>query len=156
MSISGSDARFSGGPDRTAAIRVWLYLVALLVFLMVLVGGATRLTDSGLSITEWKPVTGAIPPLSESDWAAEFEKYRQIPEYDLVNKGMTLEEFKWIYGWEWGHRFLGRLIGVVFAVPFLWFLLARRIPKGVTPSLVGLFVLGGLQGAIGWWMVKSG
>ena len=156
MSISGSDARFSRGPDRTAAVRAWLYIVAFLVFLMVLVGGATRLTDSGLSITEWKPVTGTIPPLSESDWTAEFEKYQQIPEYDLVNKGMTLEEFKWIYGWEWGHRFLGRLIGVVFAVPFLWFLLARRIPKSVAPSLVGLFVLGGLQGAIGWWMVKSG
>jgi cytochrome c oxidase assembly protein subunit 15 len=128
----------------------------LLVALMIAVGGMTRLTDSGLSITEWRPVTGALPPMDAAAWQAEFERYRAIPQYELVNKGMTLEAFKTIYWWEWGHRQLGRVIGAVWALGFLWFWLRRRIPPGWTPRLLLLGVLGGLQGAIGWWMVASG
>jgi cytochrome c oxidase assembly protein subunit 15 len=153
-------AAAAGGIDRRAgarrAIRVWLIILFVLVVLIVIVGGATRLTDSGLSITEWRPLTGAIPPLSEAAWLAEFERYRAIPQYELVNRGMTLAEFKVIYWWEWGHRQLGRLIGLVWAVGFLWFLLRRRIPPGWTGRLLLLGLLGGLQGAIGWWMVYSG
>jgi cytochrome c oxidase assembly protein subunit 15 len=137
-------------------IRCWLVFVAAMVFAMVIVGGATRLTDSGLSITEWKPLLGAIPPLSDAQWLQAFEKYRQIPEYQLINKGMSLEEFKFIYWWEWGHRFLGRAIGMVFFVPFVFFWLAGRLHKPQIPRLLVLFVLGGLQGALGWYMVKSG
>ncbi|MDR5655141.1 heme A synthase [Ruixingdingia sedimenti] len=146
--------RGTGGARR--AIRVWLAVLFVLVVAMILVGGATRLTDSGLSITEWRPVTGALPPMTDTDWQAEFDKYRQIPQYQLVNKGMSLAEFKFIYWWEWGHRQLGRLIGLVWAVGFLGFLLARKIPTGWTGRLFGIGVLGGLQGAIGWWMVASG
>ncbi|MEL6700191.1 MAG: heme A synthase [Pseudomonadota bacterium] len=138
------------------AIRAWLIVLGALVLLMIMVGGLTRLTDSGLSITEWAPVTGAIPPLNAADWASEFEKYRQIPEYQLQNAGMSLAEFKVIYWWEWGHRQLGRVIGLVWAVGFLWFLLRKQIPTGWTPKLLLLGALGGLQGAIGWWMVSSG
>ncbi|MEM6467144.1 MAG: heme A synthase, partial [Pseudomonadota bacterium] len=127
-----------------------------LVVVMIAVGGLTRLTDSGLSITEWAPVTGAIPPLSAAEWETEFEKYRQIPEYQLQNKGMSLAEFKVIYWWDWGHRQLGRVIGLVWGLGFLWFLLRRQIPKGWTGRLLLLGGLGGLQGAIGWWMVSSG
>ncbi len=137
-------------------VRWWLLFVAAMVFVMVIVGGATRLTDSGLSITEWKPLLGAIPPLDESHWLAAFEKYRQIPEYHLVNKGMSLDEFKFIYWWEWGHRFLGRAIGVVFFVPFVFFWLTGRLYRSCIPALLMLFVLGGLQGGLGWYMVKSG
>ena len=137
-------------------ISAWLLLLAALVAAMVLVGGLTRLTDSGLSITEWRPVTGAIPPLSAEDWQAEFDKYRQIPQYQLVNRGMSLEEFKVIYWWEWGHRQMGRLIGLVWAVGFFGFLAFRRIPPGWTVRLLIPGVLGGVQGAIGWWMVASG
>ncbi len=138
------------------AIRVWLMILFALVVVMIAVGGLTRLTDSGLSITEWKPVTGALPPMSAEAWAAEFEKYKEIPEYQHQNRGMTLEEFKSIYWWEWGHRQLGRIIGLVWAVGFLFFLLAKKIPTGWTGRLVIPGVLGGLQGAIGWWMVSSG
>jgi cytochrome c oxidase assembly protein subunit 15 len=123
---------------------------------MIAVGGMTRLTDSGLSITEWRPVTGALPPMSAEAWQSEFDKYREIPEYQLQNKGMSLEEFKVIYWWEWGHRQLGRLIGLVWAVGFLGFAVARQIPPGWTGRLLFLGALGGLQGAIGWWMVSSG
>jgi cytochrome c oxidase assembly protein subunit 15 len=123
---------------------------------MIVVGGATRLTDSGLSITEWKPVTGAIPPLSDADWLAEFRQYQQIPQYAEVNQGMTLAEFKRIYWWEWAHRLLGRVIGVVFLLPFAWFAVRRQIPRRLLPRLAVLFVLGGLQGLVGWWMVASG
>ncbi|MEM8632172.1 MAG: heme A synthase [Pseudomonadota bacterium] len=136
--------------------RLWLCLLFGLVVLMIAVGGLTRLTDSGLSITEWAPVTGALPPMSDADWQSEFEKYRQIPEYQLQNKGMSLAEFKVIYWWEWGHRQLGRVIGLVWAVGFLVLLVARKVPAGWTPRLLGLGALGGLQGAIGWWMVSSG
>lgn len=138
------------------AIRTWLWLTAILVFLMVLVGGATRLTDSGLSITEWLPISGAIPPLSEADWLAAFEKYKQFPEYQLQNKGMSLAEFQFIYWWEWGHRLLGRAIGVVFLLPFLVFLILRRISLNLFWKLLAILVLGGLQGALGWYMVASG
>ena len=150
-----------GGIDRApqgarGAIRLWLLVLFALVCLMIVVGGMTRLTDSGLSITEWRPVTGAIPPLSDADWQSEFEKYRTIDQYQLVNRGMSLEEFKVIYWWEWGHRQLGRVIGLVWGVGFLFFWLTKRIPTGWTPRLLLLGGLGGLQGAIGWWMVASG
>lgn len=137
-------------------IRLWLAVLFALVVTMIAVGGLTRLTDSGLSITEWKPVTGAIPPLSQADWEAEFAKYQQIPEFQLQNKGMTLEGFKEIYWWEWGHRQLGRVIGLVWFLGFIGFALARAIPAGWTGRLIGIGALGGLQGAVGWWMVSSG
>lgn len=137
-------------------IRIWLYVICFLVFVMVIIGGVTRLTDSGLSITEWKPLLGAIPPLSEAHWLEEFEKYRKIPEYQLQNKGMSLAEFQFIYWWEWGHRFFGRLIGLAFFIPFVWFAVRKAIPKPLYPKLIVLFVLGGLQGFVGWWMVYSG
>ncbi|WP_294610454.1 heme A synthase [uncultured Roseovarius sp.] len=137
-------------------IRAWLVVLFTLVVLMIAVGGLTRLTDSGLSITEWKPVTGALPPMSETVWVEEFEKYRAIPQYELLNKGMSLAEFKAIYWWEWGHRQLGRFIGLVWFLGFVGFLIARRIPVGWSGRLLGLGALGGAQGAIGWWMVSSG
>lgn len=146
----------TGRADPNRPVRVWLYVVAALVFAMIVVGGATRLTDSGLSITEWQPILGAIPPLSDAAWHEAFEKYRQIPEYKLVNKGMSLDAFKFIFWWEWSHRFLGRFIGIAFAVPFVVFLIRGRIPAGMGWKLAGLFLLGGLQGGIGWFMVKSG
>ena len=146
--------------DRKAAaapkIRTWLYLVAFLVFCMVLIGGATRLTDSGLSITEWQPVMGALPPLSEADWIAAFGKYQLSSEFRLQNSAMTLAEFKPIFWWEWAHRFLGRFIGVAFLLPFLWFLAMRRLSRGLFLRLMFIFVLGGLQGGLGWYMVSSG
>ncbi|WP_415005750.1 COX15/CtaA family protein [Aestuariivirga sp.] len=138
------------------AVRLWLFAVALLIFAMVIVGGATRLTNSGLSITEWKPLLGAIPPLDEADWQLAFDKYKLIPQARELNSAMTLEEFKFIFWWEWAHRFLGRFIGVAFAVPFLFFAVTGRIAKSQWPKLVALFVLGGLQGALGWYMVASG
>lgn len=139
-----------------ALLRGWLWLMIGLVFVMVVIGGATRLTGSGLSITEWKPITGAIPPLTDAQWAAEFEKYRQIPQYQLVNKGMSLGEFKEIFWWEWSHRQLGRLIGLVFGLGFLGFALAGVARGKLLLGLAGLGALGGLQGAIGWIMVASG
>jgi len=142
--------------DRLRPVRAWLYVIAALVVLMVVVGGATRLTESGLSITEWKPVTGTLPPLSEAAWQAEFQKYQQIPQYQQINRGMSLDEFRAIFWWEWGHRLLGRLIGFVFLLPFLFFLWRGLIDRPLGWKLAGLFVLGGMQGAIGWWMVASG
>ncbi|WOE76700.1 COX15/CtaA family protein [Alterisphingorhabdus coralli] len=143
---------------RPAAIANWLWAVALLVFAMVVVGGITRLTESGLSITEWKPVTGALPPLSDAAWAEEFSKYQQIPEYIEINgpAGMTLADFKFIYFWEWVHRLLGRLVGVAFVLPLLWFWVKNAIPQGYKGRLLALLALGALQGTIGWWMVESG
>ncbi|MBY6005620.1 COX15/CtaA family protein [Salipiger bermudensis] len=138
------------------AIRLWLMLLFALVMAMIVVGGMTRLTDSGLSITEWKPVTGAIPPLDASHWQEEFELYQQSPQYRIMNNQMTLAEFKSIYWWEWGHRQLGRVIGLVWALGFLGFLVTKKIPTGWTGRLLLLGALGGLQGAIGWWMVASG
>ncbi len=142
--------------DRLRPVRAWLYVIAALIVLMVVVGGATRLTESGLSITEWKPVTGTLPPLSEAAWQAEFQKYQQIPQYQQLNRGMSLDEFRAIFWWEWGHRLLGRLIGFVFLLPFLFFLWRGLIDRKLGAKLAGLFVLGGMQGAIGWWMVASG
>ena len=138
------------------AIRLWLMLLFVMVMAIVAVGGATRLTDSGLSITSWKPLAGAIPPLSDADWQAEFTAYQAIPEYQLQNKGMSLSEFKSIFWWEWGHRQLARSIGLVWAVGFFWFLARRKIPTGWTGRLFAVGVLIGLQGAVGWWMVSSG
>ncbi len=138
------------------AVEAWLWAVAVLVFAMIVVGGATRLTDSGLSITEWKPILGAIPPLSDADWQIAFEKYKQIPEYALVNKGMALSEFKVIYWWEWSHRFLGRIIGLAFALPLFVFWMRGRLRSHQPLKLAGVLALGALQGAFGWYMVASG
>jgi len=137
-------------------ISIWLLVLFAFVAAMIIVGGLTRLTDSGLSITEWKPLRGAIPPLSAADWLAEFALYKEIPEYQIQNKGMTLSDFKSIYWWEWGHRQLGRLVGLIWAVGFFYFLIRGLIPKGWTGRLILVGALGGLQGAIGWWMVSSG
>ncbi|MCG6857831.1 MAG: COX15/CtaA family protein [Salaquimonas sp.] len=139
-----------------AIVRWWLYLICLMIFAMVMVGGATRLTHSGLSITEWQPIHGIIPPLSHGAWMEEFEKYQQIPEYQQLNKGMSLTGFQFIYWWEWSHRFLGRIIGFVFFVPLIWLWWSGRLEDRLKPRLVVLFLLGGVQGAIGWWMVASG
>jgi heme a synthase len=141
---------------RLGPVAAWLFACCALIFSMVVVGGITRLTLSGLSITEWKPVIGAIPPLSAADWAAEFAKYKQIPEYQAIHSAMTLREFKGIFYWEYFHRLLGRLIGVAFAVPFLWFLVQRRLPRRLAPALAGILLLGCAQGALGWYMVESG
>lgn len=138
------------------AVRLWLFVVAAMIFAMVVVGGATRLTGSGLSITEWAPIMGAIPPLTDADWATAFAKYREIPQYRLENAGMTLAEFQAIFWWEWSHRLLGRAVGVVFALPFVYFVVTGAIPRARIPRFVGLFLLGGMQGFVGWWMVASG
>lgn len=142
--------------SHTRIVRLWLLAVAALVFVMVLVGGATRLTESGLSIVEWKPVTGVLPPLSEADWQAEFGKYQTIPQYKQLNRGMSLDEFKTIYWWEWAHRFLGRVVGAVFLLPFLFFLWRGWIAREWQWRLWIIFGLGAAQGAVGWWMVASG
>ncbi len=138
------------------AVRNWLWLVAGLVFLMVIVGGATRLTESGLSIVQWKPVTGVLPPLSQQEWQEAFEAYKQIPQYRELFPDMDVARFKYIYAWEWAHRLLGRVIGVVFAVPLIWFWATGRLPRSAKPKLVGILALGALQGGVGWWMVASG
>ena len=157
-----------GSRDRSTAVAIWLFACAALVFMMVVVGGATRLTGSGLSITEWKPILGALPPMNAADWAEAFEKYKAIPQYTQVNAGMSLSEFQGIFWWEWGHRLLGRLVGVAFGLPFLFFLLAGTpwvrglfdglptIPRRLVWRCAVLLLLGGLQGLIGWWMVSSG
>ena len=137
-------------------IALWLIACCAMIFLMVVIGGVTRLTESGLSITEWRPVAGVLPPLDQAQWQAEFEKYRAIPQYRALHAGMTLAEFKRIFFWEYLHRLWGRLIAVVFAVPFAYFLLRGRIPRQLAPRLAGLLILGGLQGALGWYMVASG
>lgn len=152
--VTGSIDR--GRPDARRWVRLWLVVLFALVVLMILVGGLTRLTDSGLSITEWNLVTGTIPPMSAADWQAEFDLYRQSPQYELMNQGMTLGDFQFIYWWEWSHRLLGRVIGLVFIVGFLGFLAARRVPSGWVRRLLIVGVLIGLQGVVGWWMVSSG
>ena len=148
----------AAGRERPLAIARWLLAVAALVFAMVVVGGITRLTESGLSITEWKPVSGALPPLSAADWNHAFALYQATPQYQQVSgpAGMTLGDFKFIFFWEWVHRLLGRLLGLAFALPFLWFAVKRAIPKGYGWRLAALFLLGGAQGALGWYMVQSG
>jgi len=137
-------------------VAVWLLICCALVFAMVVVGGVTRLTRSGLSIVEWQPLIGTVPPLTESHWQELFEKYQRTPEYLQVNQGMSLHAFKRIFWWEYIHRLLGRLIGLAFFVPLIWFLIRGRIERALLPRLVAIFLLGGLQGAVGWWMVKSG
>jgi cytochrome c oxidase assembly protein subunit 15 len=135
---------------------MWLIAVAVLIVVMVLVGGATRLTESGLSIVEWKPVTGALPPLGEAAWMQAFDAYKRIPQYRQMNAGMSLDEFKTIFWWEWSHRLLGRVIGAAYLLPFLWFLWRGVLGPELKRRLWGIFALGALQGAVGWWMVASG
>jgi cytochrome c oxidase assembly protein subunit 15 len=142
--------------DALRPVRLWLVLCAAMIFAMVVIGGVTRLTESGLSITEWRPVTGTLPPLSLAEWEAEFAKYQRIPEFREKNASMTLAEFKTIFWWEYVHRLWGRLIGLVFALPLAWFAVTGRVRGALLWKLVGLLALGGLQGAIGWWMVASG
>ena len=142
--------------DRSRLVAAWLGFMALLVLAMVIVGGATRLTGSGLSITEWKPVTGVLPPLDAQAWATEFAKYRTIPQYQFINRGMSLDDFKTLYWWEWGHRLLGRLVGAAFFVPFAALLVSKQIPQRLVWRCWALLGLGGLQGLVGWWMVASG
>lgn len=147
-----------GRVDRTAnrAVIVWLFGMAALVFAMVVLGGVTRLTQSGLSIVEWRPLVGVIPPIGEEAWQALFAKYQQFPEYQKINRGMTLAGFREIFWLEYTHRLLGRAVGVVFVVPFLWFLIRRQLSRGLIAKLLVMFVLGGAQGLLGWYMVKSG
>lgn len=145
-----------GGRDQSRSVAIWLWTAAVLVFAMVVVGGVTRLTGSGLSITEWKPIMGALPPMTHADWMEAFDKYKAIPQYQQINAGMSLAEFQGIFFWEWFHRLLGRLIGVVFALPLVVFLLMRKLPRRLIARCVILLGLGGLQGLIGWWMVTSG
>ncbi|WP_439477773.1 COX15/CtaA family protein [Brevundimonas sp.] len=147
--------RFIGG-DQNRAVAIWLFICAALVFAMVVVGGITRLTGSGLSITEWQLIMGALPPMNAADWNEAFGKYRAIPQYAQVNAGMSLAEFQGIFWWEWAHRLLGRLIGAAFALPFAVFLILRQMPRRLIVRCGVLLVLGGLQGLIGWWMVSSG
>ena len=158
MDAAITDPAIPDRRHRPRAIAWWLATVALLVIAMVVVGGITRLTESGLSITEWKPVTGALPPLSQAQWQAEFAAYRQIGEYRQITgpAGMTLADYQFIYFWEWSHRLLGRLIGLAFALPLAWFWFRRAIPAGYKPRLLALLALGGLQGVFGWYMVRSG
>lgn len=137
-------------------IAIWLFVCSSVVFCILVVGGVTRLTHSGLSIVEWQPIVGTIPPLNEREWAETFEKYKQTPEFKLVNHQMTVDEFKGIFFWEYFHRVLGRLVGMVFFFPFVWFWLRGKLSGELKPKLIGIFMLGGLQGAMGWYMVKSG
>jgi heme a synthase len=151
-----SDSTLVATARPSGAVGAWLLLCCALVLAMIVVGGVTRLTHSGLSITEWQPIVGALPPLSEADWQQAFDKYKLTPEYREVNKGMSLAAFKGIFWWEYFHRLLGRLIGVVFLLPYLWFLARRAIPEGHRAGLAGIFALGAAQGAMGWYMVQSG
>ncbi len=155
VSMTGIPAG-TGNPERSRATAIWLAVVAAAILAMVMVGGATRATGSGLSITQWKPVSGVIPPLSHQDWQRMFALYKATSQYQLLNQGMTLAAFKAIFWWEWSHRMLGRFLGVVFVVPFAILLARRRIPRRLIGRCVVLFMLGGLQGAVGWWMVESG
>jgi cytochrome c oxidase assembly protein subunit 15 len=147
---------FAQQPSQTRAIRWWLLGVAALIAIMVLVGGATRLTESGLSIVEWKPVSGALPPLNQEQWTQAFDAYKTIPQYRELNAGMSLSEFKQIFWWEWSHRLLGRVIGIAYLLPFLWFLWRGAMSSDLRRRLWLIFGLGALQGAVGWWMVASG
>ncbi len=156
LSDNRDAASSRGAGAGTRAVSLWLWLIAALVLAMVVVGGATRLTESGLSITEWQPILGAFPPLGEADWMAAFDKYKQIPQYVAIHDGMSLEDFKFIYYWEWSHRLLGRAIGFVFALPFVYFWWTGKLKRGTGMKFLGILVLGGLQGVIGWYMVKSG
>jgi len=154
--VFGCERIAGGAIQAPRAVGVWLLLVAVLVVAMTLLGGATRLTQSGLSIVEWKPVTGLLPPMSDAAWQRAFEQYQRFPEYQKLNRGMSLAEFKAIYRFEYAHRLLGRAIGAAFLLPFLWFLWRRRLPRSLAWGLAGIFLFGGLQGLVGWWMVQSG
>ena len=154
--LATTHSRLRDDAARPRAVAAWLLACCALVFAMIVVGGVTRLTHSGLSIVEWQPIVGTLPPLDAAQWQQAFDKYKLTPEYKLVNAGMTLAEFKRIFWWEYVHRLLGRLIGLAFLLPYLYFLVRRRIPPGLGWKLLGLFVLGGLQGALGWFMVQSG
>jgi cytochrome c oxidase assembly protein subunit 15 len=158
MTVGGrfDAAKGAAAKDRPGWVGAWLLACCALIFLMVVVGGVTRLTLSGLSITEWEPLIGVVPPLTHAQWAAEFARYKQIPEYRLIHFGMSLAQFKSIYFWEYSHRLLGRLIGVAFAVPLVWFWLRGRLPRRLAPALAGILALGFAQGALGWYMVESG
>jgi cytochrome c oxidase assembly protein subunit 15 len=153
LQASIPDAKNAAG---VRPVRTWLFALAALAFLTIAVGGATRVTGSGLSITEWQPVTGALPPLSEAAWQDLFAKYRQTAQYELVNRGMDLASFKFIFWWEWSHRLLGRLLGIAFLIPFLYFLARGQLARALAPKLAGVFVLGAVQGLVGWYMVQSG
>src|SRR5689334_238969 len=155
MPLPAAPDSHSAGVARTS-VAAWLFLCCALVFAMVVIGGITRLTHSGLSIVEWKPIVGTVPPLTEAQWHETFEKYRQTPEYQKVNRGMSLEEFKGIFWWEYFHRLLGRVIGVVFFVPLLYFALRGKVDRALSRRLLLIFALGAVQGAMGWYMVKSG
>ena len=148
--------RWSYNREKSLSVAVWLYAVAALVVALVIVGGATRLTGSGLSITDWRPISGVIPPISHAGWQAEFLHYQQIPQYKQLNAGMTLDQFKPLFWWEWAHRLLARLTGLVFFAPFVVFLVTRRIPRRLIWRCAVIFALGALQGLVGWWMVASG
>ena len=161
MSFSTISARSDPGAAvaakaRPGAVAGWLFGCCGLIFLMVVVGGITRLTLSGLSITEWNPVIGVVPPLTHAQWAAAFARYKRVPEYRLIHYGMSLAQFKGIFFWEYTHRLLGRLIGLAYAVPFAWFWLRGRLPRRLIPALIGILALGFAQGALGWYMVESG
>ncbi|KKB80991.1 hypothetical protein VW35_02120 [Devosia soli] len=148
--------QISYASDRLRPVRIWLYSLAAFVLLIVVVGGITRLTESGLSITSWKPISGTIPPLNDAQWQAEFDAYKQIPQYSVLNSWMSLDDFKYIFFWEWLHRLLARTLGLIFIVPFAVFLFQKRLPRHLAMPLFILFVLGGFQGFLGWWMVSSG
>lgn len=156
MATIAASASLPSAVARPRAIALWLLGVAALVFAMVVVGGITRLTESGLSITRWDVVSGTLPPIGEAAWQAQFEAYQASSQYELMNRGMTMAEFQGIFFWEYVHRLLGRVIGLAYALPLLWFWTKRAIPEGYKPRLLALLMLGALQGTIGWWMVSSG
>ena len=151
-----SVTRTTKAENDRAALRIWLAVVLIAIAALVIVGGATRMTDSGLSITQWKPIHGVIPPLNEAQWQEELDLYKAIPEYERINKGMTVSEFKFIYWWEWTHRLLARSVGVIFALPLVFFWVTGRVESRLKLPLLGILALGGLQGFVGWWMVASG
>src|SRR3977135_1087513 len=156
MSVSAISAPSTSFARTDRAVGLWLFLIAAMIGLMVVVGGLTRLTGSGLSITEWQPVTGIIPPLNDNGWQSEFAKNQGTPPLDVTTRGIDLAGFKAIYWWEWTHRMLGRLLGVVFLIPFLVFLRQGRVDRAIAMRLAIIFLLGAAQGALGWWMVQSG
>src|SRR5690554_2506158 len=155
-SLSHTSAIPPSAAENRRWVRIWLYVVIATLFALVIVGGATRLVEAGLSITEWKPIHGVIPPLNEAEWLEEFDRYRSIPQYEQINKGMSLGQFKTIFWWEWVHRVLARGVGLLVALPLALFWISGRLERHLKPKLVGLLALGGMQGFIGWWMVASG
>lgn len=153
---NAAPGQISYASDLLRPVRIWLYALASFVLLIVVVGGITRLTESGLSITSWKPISGIIPPLNDAQWQAEFDAYKQIPQYSVVHSWMSIDDFRYIFFWEWFHRLLARTLGLIFIVPFLVFLVQKRLSRQLAWPLFTLFILGGFQGLLGWWMVSSG